>query len=94
MDSLSTTPRLAIALGLAFPLVLPWGFVRTGHEVWLLAQQTSASEDFWSLYLRVLVAFRWFIIAFGVASIGRLLVAWGAVRAYRVAKGSETPTQG
>lgn len=84
MDSLSQyrRARFAIAIGLVFPLVLPWGFVRTGTEIWTLAETSSPGESFLSLYVRVLVAFRWFLIAFAVASIGRLLVAWGAVRAF------------
>jgi hypothetical protein len=74
-------PRVAIVVGLLFPLILPWGFWRTGKEIWELAQEpATASVSFWPLYLQVLYSFRFFLIAFAFASTGRLLVAWGAVR--------------
>ena len=75
-------PRIAIVVGLLFPLVLPWGFWRTGKEIWALAQEpATARQEFWSLYVQVLYSFRFFLIAFAIASTGRLLVAWGAIRA-------------
>jgi len=74
--------RIAIVVGLLFPLVLPWGFWRSGEAIWELAQEpATASRAFWSLYLQVLYSFRFFLIAFAIASTGRLLVAWGAVHA-------------
>lgn len=76
-------PRLAIAVGLILPLVLPIGFFFTGREIWRIASSPSVSDDFWALYLQVLFAFRFFLYAFGFATIGRLLVAWGAIQSSR-----------
>jgi hypothetical protein len=78
-------PRVAVIVGAPFPLVVPWGFWRTGGELWALARAAGPDaagpdESFLAIYVDVLWACRFLLLAVAISSAGRLLIAWGAVR--------------
>jgi hypothetical protein len=72
--------RAALTVGLVLPLAIPWGFVRTGIELWRIAQTIPPTAPFLGVYLQVLIGCRFLLLAYAIASIGRLLIAWGALR--------------